>query len=69
MPKRKLHTPEFKAKVALEALKGEATPAGLASWFGVHPTIANQWKCVSLECAYGVLKPDRRKKPVIVEGK
>jgi transposase len=37
MSKRKQHHPECKAKVALEALKGEETVSALASRLGVHP--------------------------------
>lgn len=42
--KRKVHSPEFKAKVALEAIKGLKTTSELASQFQVHPTQINNWK-------------------------
>lgn len=47
MSKRKNHSPEFKAKVALEALNGERTVAQLSSDFGVHllPTVHSQGEC------------------------
>ncbi|WP_139291482.1 helix-turn-helix domain-containing protein [Paracoccus sp. SM22M-07] len=44
MSKRRQQAPEFQAKVALEALKGEETAAELAGRFGVHPTMIDQWK-------------------------
>ena len=61
MSKRKQHHPEFKAKVALEALKGEATVSELASRFGVHPTMIHQWKRALLEGASGVFERGSRK--------
>ena len=56
MSKRKQHHPEFKAKVALEALKGEQTVSELSSRFGVHPTMVHQWKRALLEGASGVFE-------------
>ena len=61
MSKRKHHAPAFKAKVALEALKGEQTAAELASRFGVHPTLIHQWKRALLEGASGVFERGGKK--------
>lgn len=69
MSKRKNHSPEFKAKVALEALKGEQTLAALASRFGVHPTMIHSWKPALLDGASGVFERDGRKAPKIDEEK
>lgn len=61
MSKRKQHHPEFKAKVASEALKGEDTVSELTSRFGVHPTTTHQWKRALLEGASGVFERGSQK--------
>lgn len=47
--KRKRYSAEFKAKVALEALRGEQTMAQLAAKHGLHQTMINAWKKQAVE--------------------
>jgi transposase len=42
--KRRRYGSDFKAKVALEALRGELTTAQLATKHGIHPTMVSDWK-------------------------
>ena len=44
MSQRKRYTADYKARVAVEALKGQRTSNQLASDYGVHPTLIGQWK-------------------------
>ncbi|EKV26130.1 Mobile element protein [Caenispirillum salinarum AK4] len=46
---RKRYTAEFKAKVALEAIKGELTLAELAAKHGIHQTMIATWKRQAIE--------------------
>ena len=52
--KRRRYSAEFKAKVALDALKGELTVAQLVAKHGVHQTLINAWKRQAMEGMAGV---------------
>ena len=60
--KRKKYSAEFKAKVALAALKNEETSAELAQRFGVHPTMITTWKRALLEGASEIFDKNQRSK-------
>ena len=49
--KRTQYTTEFKAKVALTALRNEETVSQLSARFGIHPTMINNWKRALLDGA------------------
>lgn len=62
--KRKQYSSQFKAKVALEALRGEKTISELASQYEVHPTMINNWKRQLLEEASSLFEKGSSPKPV-----
>jgi transposase len=60
---RRNHSPAFKAKVALAAVKGDKTLAELAQQFDVHPNQITQWKAQLLDGAAGVFGPEPKARP------
>jgi transposase len=51
---RRKHSPSFKARVALEALKGEKTVAQIAGRYEVHPNLVTKWRKQLQDQAAGV---------------
>lgn len=49
MTKRKNHSADFKAKVALESLREEMTLAELAKKYDVHPNMISGWKKTAIK--------------------
>lgn len=56
---RRNHSPTFKAKVALDALKGEQTIIELSQRYQVHPHLVTEWKKQLLEHASDVFSKNR----------
>jgi len=59
---RKKYSPEFKAKVALAAAKGQKTLSELAAQYSVHANQISKWKAQLLESAPGLFRDGRQKK-------
>jgi len=55
---RRTHSPAFKAKVALAAIKGDKTLADLAQQYDVHPNQITAWKAQLADGAAGVFGSD-----------
>jgi putative transposase len=64
---RRRHSSEFKAKVALEALKGQRTVNEIAAACGVHPMQVSQWKKQAVVELAGVFGERRSREARAIE--
>jgi transposase len=64
---RKKIDPALKAKVALEAIKGEKTASEIAGQFGVHPNQVSLWRKKVLEALPGLFSQRRKKEDLETE--
>ncbi len=62
--KRQYHTPEYKAKVGLEAIRGVKTINEIGQEYGVHPVQVGQWKKEIQAQASKLFEGKRGPKPV-----
>ena len=61
---RNSYSPEFKAKVGLEAIHGVKTVNEIGQAYGVHPVQVGQWKKAILDQAGTLFESKRGPKPV-----
>jgi len=64
---RKRHTAEFKARVALEAIKGEQTLAEIGAKHGVHVTMVAAWKKAAVDGMAATFSPKAVASPAASE--
>lgn len=64
---KRRHLPEFKATVALEAIKGKFTVAELAERYGVNPSLIHSWKKVVLDGAARLMMTGGRGLDTVIE--
>ncbi len=62
--KRKTYSPEFKAKVGLEAVKGIRTINEIGQEYGVHPVQVSKWKKAIQDQAASLFEGKRGPKPL-----
>lgn len=62
---RRNHSPTFKAKVALDAIRGDKTLAELAKQYDVHPNQITDWKSQLLARAADVFGQARADEPAV----
>ena len=59
MARRRNFSPEFKAKVALAAMRGDGTMAELAARYEIHPNMIAKWKRDALDSVKEAFKKGR----------
>jgi transposase len=62
---RRNHSPAFKTKVALAALKGEKTVSELATLFEIHANQVTQWKAQFLKSAHSIFESESPQAPTL----
>ena len=54
---RKVHGEAFKARVALESVRGDQTVNQIGSRYGIHPTLVNRWRQELIDGAGSIFSP------------